>query len=193
MVNKSNNILTQCKSFTRDLWTENATLDSWIQCGVYRNPDMCWVETAIHEACVDSSTLPASNVECTRASLNKKATTKQNYLILLSSLLFLFLVGPYSPVGITTQDGLERSGNRIPVEGEIFRARPDRPWGSPSLLYNVYRVSFPWVKRPGLGVDRPHQSRAEVKERVELYLHFPTAPLWQVLRRNFSFFLICGN
>jgi len=79
------------------------------------------------------------------------------------------------------------------VEGEIFRARPDRPWGSPSLLYNVYRVSFPWVKRPGLGVDRPHQSRAEVKERVELYLHFPTAPLWQVLRRNFSFFLICGN
>ena len=26
--------------------------------------------------------------------------------------------------------------------GEIFRTRPDRPWGPPSLLYNVYRV-FP--------------------------------------------------
>ena len=24
--------------------------------------------------------------------------------------------------------------------GEIFRIRPDRPWGPPSLLYNGYRV-----------------------------------------------------
>jgi len=24
--------------------------------------------------------------------------------------------------------------------GEIFRTRPDRPWGPPSLLYNGYRV-----------------------------------------------------
>ena len=27
------------------------------------------------------------------------------------------------------------SGDRIPVGGEIFRTRPDRPWGPPSLLY----------------------------------------------------------
>jgi len=27
-----------------------------------------------------------------------------------------------------------RSGNRIPVGDEIFRTRPDRPWGPPSLL-----------------------------------------------------------
>ena len=33
-----------------------------------------------------------------------------------------------------------RSGDRIPVGGEIFRTRPDRPWGPPSLLYNGYRV-----------------------------------------------------
>jgi hypothetical protein len=25
---------------------------------------------------------------------------------------------------------------------DIFRTRPDRPWGLPSLLYNGYRVSF---------------------------------------------------
>ena len=31
-----------------------------------------------------------------------------------------------------------RSGNRIPVEGEFFRARPDRLYGRTSLLYNVY-------------------------------------------------------
>jgi hypothetical protein len=164
----SNNILTQCNSFTRDLWTESATLDSWIQCGVYRNPEMSWVETAIHEACVDSSTLPASKVEYTRVSLNKKATNRPHYLNLLSSLLFLSLVGRDSSVGIATQDGLEHSGDRIPVEGEIFRPRRVRPRDPPSLLYNVYRLSFPWVKRTERGVDHPPQSRAEVKQRVEL-------------------------
>jgi hypothetical protein len=51
----------------------------------------------------------------------------------------------------------------------IFRTRPDRPWGPASLLYDGYRVSFPGVKRPGLGVDHPPPSSAEVKERVELY------------------------
>jgi hypothetical protein len=39
--------------------------------------------------------------------------------------------------------------------GEIFRTRPGRPWGPPSLLCNKYRVSFPGVKRPGRGVDHP--------------------------------------
>jgi hypothetical protein len=38
----------------------------------------------------------------------------------------------------------------------------------------VYRVSFPAVKRPGRGDDRPPPSSAEVKETVELYLY----PLW---------------
>ena len=33
-----------------------------------------------------------------------------------------------------------RSGDRIPVGGEIFRTRPDRPCGPPSFLYNGYRV-----------------------------------------------------
>jgi hypothetical protein len=38
--------------------------------------------------------------------------------------------------------------------GEIFRTRPDRPWGPPSHLYNGYRV-FPGVERPGRGADHP--------------------------------------
>ena len=37
-----------------------------------------------------------------------------------------------------------------PGGGEIFRTRPDRPWGPPNLLYNVYRIYF-----SGLGVDHP--------------------------------------
>jgi len=42
--------------------------------------------------------------------------------------------------------------DRIPV-GTRFSARPDRPWGPPSLLYNGYRV-FPGGKvRPGSAAD----------------------------------------
>jgi hypothetical protein len=35
-----------------------------------------------------------------------------------------------------------------PGGGYIFRTRPDRPWGQPSLLYNGYRV-FPGGKAAG--------------------------------------------
>jgi hypothetical protein len=45
-----------------------------------------------------------------------------------------------------------RSGDRIPVGGEISRTRSDRPWVPLSRLYNVYRVSFQGVKRPGLAL-----------------------------------------
>jgi hypothetical protein len=33
----------------------------------------------------------------------------------------------------------------------------------------------------GGGVDHPPQSRAEIKERVELYLYFPSPTSWPVL------------
>ena len=56
---------------------------------------------------------------------------------------------------------------------EIFRTRPDRPWSLTSLPHNGYRV-FSGVKRPRRG--------AEVKERVKLYLYYPSRPSWPVLR-----------
>ena len=46
-----------------------------------------------------------------------------------------------------------RSRGRIPVGREIFRARPDRPWDPPILLYNG--EYFPEVNRPGRDVNRP--------------------------------------
>ena len=49
------------------------------------------------------------------------------------------MVGRGSSVGIATGYGLDGPG----IEsrwGEIFRTCPDRPWGPPSLLYNVHRV-----------------------------------------------------
>jgi len=53
--------------------------------------------------------------------------------------------------------------DRIPV-GTRFSARPDRPWGPPSLLYNGYPV-FPGGKvRPGRDADHSPPSSAVVME-----------------------------
>ena len=93
--------------------------------------------------------------------------------------IHIYRVGRDSSVGIVTCYGLD--GQRsIPGGGEVFRTRPDRPWGPPSLLYNGYRV-FPGVKRPGRGVDHPQPSSAEVKKRVELYLYSPSGSSWPIL------------
>ena len=78
--------------------------------------------------------------------------------------------------------------------GEIFHARPARPWSPPSFLYNGYQVSLPRVKGPGRGVNHPPPSRAEVKESVELYIY---SHLWVFMicsRANFTLlFHLCLN
>jgi len=51
---------------------------------------------------------------------------------------YIKMMGRDSSVGIAT-----RYGVRMPVGGEIFRIRPDRPWGPSSLLYGRYRVCLP--------------------------------------------------
>ena len=82
--------------------------------------------------------------------------------------LYLFCVGRGSSVRIETCYGLDGPGIETRWAG-IFYICPHRPWGPLRLLYNGYRVSFPGVKRPGRGVNHPHPSSAEVKERVELH------------------------
>jgi len=47
--------------------------------------------------------------------------------------------------------------------------------------YTMGTGSFPGVKRLGRGVELPTPSSAVVKERVELYLYFPSGPSWSVL------------
>jgi hypothetical protein len=78
------------------------------------------------------------------------------------------------PHNVTTGYGLGGPVIASRWGGEIFRTRPDQPCGPPNLLYNGYWISFAGVKRPGCGVDHPLQTRAEVKERVELYLYSPS-------------------
>ena len=58
---------------------------------------------------------------------------------------------------------VHRNRNYIPM-GTRFSARPDRPWGPPSLLYSGYRV-FPGDKvRPGRAADHSSPSSAAVME-----------------------------
>ena len=51
-----------------------------------------------------------------------------------------------------------------PGRCEILRTRPDRPWGSASLLHNPYRISFTGVKRPRRGVDHPPHPAPRLEE-----------------------------
>ena len=76
-----------------------------------------------------------------------------------------------SSVGIATRYGLDGPEIESWRGGEIFRTRPYRPWGPPSLLYNWYRV-FRGGKAVGAWCWPPIFS-AEVLNRVELYLYPP--------------------
>jgi hypothetical protein len=68
---------------------------------------------------------------------------------------------------------IQASGDRVPV-GATYSARPDRPWGQPSLLYNGYRV-FPGGKvRPGRAADHSPPSSAEVFEEQS----YNSTPFW---------------
>ena len=67
-----------------------------------------------------------------------------------------------------------------PGRGEIFRTRPDRPWGLPSLLYNGYRV-FPRGKAAGAWCWPHPLSKCWGQERVGLYLYSPSGPSWPVI------------
>jgi len=58
------------------------------------------------------------------------------------------------------------SGDRIPVDGSAYG-----PWGPPGFLHIGYRIFSREGKRPEPGVDHALASRAEAKDRRELYLY----------------------
>ena len=131
------------------------------------------------------ATAPAPTFPCSRHSLCSSSRTSSwpltcthSYVThgrwrLLTFLLTLrFGPGWLSQYGDSLRD--RRSGERIPVGGDIFRTYPDRPWA------NGYRVPFPEVRWSERGVYQPPPSSAEVKERVELYLYYPSEPPWPV-------------
>ena len=97
--------------------------------------------------------------------------------------IFLFTTmfrGRVSLVGIATRYGPDGPG----IESRWGRdfPHPSRPALGPTPpSCAVGTGSFPGIKRPGRGVDRPPPSSAEVKERVELYVCHPSGPWWPVL------------
>jgi hypothetical protein len=82
-------------------------------------------------------------------------------------------------VSIATRYGLDGKGieNR---RGQEFPHQSRRPWRSPSLPYDGYRV-FPGGKTAKAWRWPPTPPTAEVKERVELYIYSPSGPSWPVL------------
>ena len=68
-----------------------------------------------------------------------------------------------------------------PGEREISSTRPKWLWGPSSLLYNGYRVYFPWAKRPGRGVEHlPHLApRLKKVQRYTFTPHLGLRDLFQ--------------
>ena len=77
--------------------------------------------------------------------------------------------GRDSSVGIATRQGLGGPGIESQWGARFSAAVQTGPVADPAS-YTMGTGSFPGVKRPGLGVDQPPPSSAEVEGRVELYL-----------------------
>jgi len=89
-------------------------------------------------------------------------------------------MGLNSLVGVATR--YERDGlGTESLWRRKFRTRQTGPGAYPAF-FTMGTGSFPGVKRPGLSVDHPPLSSAEVNKRVELYLYSPSAPFWSVLQ-----------
>ena len=81
-----------------------------------------------------------------------------------------------------------------PGGGEARLSAPVRTGpGAHPAYYTMGTGSFPGVKRQRRGVDHPPLSSTEVKERVELYLYFPSEPSWSVLGFPSRVSFITGN
>jgi hypothetical protein len=84
--------------------------------------------------------------------------------------------------------GLDRPAFESRWDKRIFSSqyRPERLWGSPNLLFNVYQGSFPEVKRPGREVDHSSLSSAEAMNECSYTSTRPPVCLHGVDRDNFT-------
>ena len=112
---------------------------------------------------------------CIASVFLSEAFCTNNNLILLLVLLNLW-VGWNSVVGITTCYRLDSPGIETQLRRDFLH--PSRLALGPTQ-HPIRWV--PGVKRPGGGIDHPHPSSAEVKERVKLCLYYTFGPLLPVL------------
>jgi len=94
----------------------------------------------------------------------------------------LWLRGRDSSVGIATRYGLEGPGAECRWGRDFpHLSRPTLRPTQPPIQWVL--VSFTGVKRPGGGgvALTTHPSSDEVKERVDIYLYYPSGPSWPLL------------
>jgi hypothetical protein len=77
-------------------------------------------------------------------------------------------------VGIETCYGLDGTG--IESQGLRFSTPFQTSSEAHSASYTMETGSFPRAKRPQRGVDHQPPSSAEVKERAQQYVYFPSGP-----------------
>ena len=104
------------------------------------------------------------------------------------NLLYIILVlkgrSRESSVSIEAHYGLDSPGIEFRW-GRVFHETVQNGPGTHPPSYTMGTVSLPRVKQPGRDVDHPTPSRAEVKERVELYFYLPSGTSWFVLAWTF--------
>jgi hypothetical protein len=96
------------------------------------------------------------------ANLTKERVAWGKYVV-NAMRYFQIFSGPSCLVDIAIGYGLDGPGIESRWGGEIFRTCPDRPWGPPSLLYNVYRVFSGGKERPRRDADPSPPSSAVLK------------------------------
>jgi hypothetical protein len=120
-----------------------------------------------------------------RLTLRKEYTLA--FILIIHSCINGCFVGRDSSVCKATRYGLNRSGIEFRW-GARFPAPVQTGPGAHPASYKMGTGSFPREKRPRRDVDHPHTSSAEVEERVELYLYFPSGTSWPVLGWTLSCF-----
>jgi len=89
-------------------------------------------------------------------------------------------VGRDSVVGIATGYELDGPGIEFWCGRDFLHLSRPRLGPTQPLIKWVPGL-FPGVKRPRRVVDHPPPSSTEVKERVDIYLFYPSGPSWPVL------------
>jgi hypothetical protein len=89
-------------------------------------------------------------------------------------------MGRGSSVVIATELRARHSVDRIPARARFSAPVPIGPGAHPASC-TMSTGSFLGVMRQRGDVEHQPASTAEVKERVELYLYFPSGPSWPVL------------
>ena len=98
-------------------------------------------------------------------------------------------MGRDSSVGIAIRYGLVGPEIESRFGARFSAPVQDGPEAHPAS-YTIGTGSFPGVKRPGRGLNHQPSYSAEVKERVELYLHSPSGPSWPVLGLLYLYFTL---